>query len=137
VLQNHRQKEVLAALLQPYTNHRFEDVQVAHYQTFQWIFSDAQGVGEGERDNPNWDSLVNWLSTGTGIFLVSGKPGSGKSTFMKFLYEDSRTHIELAKWAGMSPSQAPSSVQKLTQPQQGDRTLVVAKFFFWRPGTEL
>jgi DNA helicase HerA-like ATPase len=36
----------------------------------------------------------------TGIFWIFGKPGSGKSTLMKYLVEDQRTHDLLQKWAG-------------------------------------
>ena len=60
----------------------------------------------------------NWLTSGNGIFYVSGKAGSGKSTLMKFLSNDTRTKEELESWAG-------------------DKTLVFARFFFWNPGTKL
>jgi len=60
----------------------------------------------------------NWLTSGNGIFYVSGKAGSGKSTLMKFLTNDTRTKEELESWAG-------------------DKTLVFARFFFWNPGTKL
>jgi len=48
------------------------------------------------------ESLLNWLSSGTGIFHISGKLGSGKSTLMKYLCEHDNTKLLLEKWAGGS-----------------------------------
>jgi len=42
--------------------------------TFDWVFHDPR-VG-----------LKDWLLDGSGIFWISGKPGSGKSTLMKFIW---------------------------------------------------
>jgi energy-coupling factor transporter ATP-binding protein EcfA2 len=36
-------------------------------------------------------SLSLWLETGTGIFWIQGKPGSGKSTLMSYLKDHSQT----------------------------------------------
>jgi hypothetical protein len=47
------------------------------------------------------ESFISWLSSGEGIFHISGKLGSGKSTLMKFLCEHKHTKVELQKWAGM------------------------------------
>ncbi|KAK1533011.1 uncharacterized protein CCOS01_04994 [Colletotrichum costaricense] len=39
-----------------------------------------------------WDSFVDWLKDGTQkIYWISGKPGSGKSTLMKYIEENSNT----------------------------------------------
>ncbi|KAL1870896.1 hypothetical protein Daus18300_004985 [Diaporthe australafricana] len=62
-------------------------------------------------------NFVEWLRHESCTFWVSGKAGSGKSTLMKFLTEHSRTQQILAEWA--------------------DGDLVIAKHFFWRPGTPL
>ncbi|RHZ67684.1 hypothetical protein CDV55_107910 [Aspergillus turcosus] len=63
-------------------------------------------------------SFLSWLEYGHGIFHISGKLGSGKSTLMKFLYTDARTQEMLRKWAGSG-------------------TLVMGSFFFWKPGSQL
>jgi hypothetical protein len=47
------------------------------------------------------EPLTHWLSSGNGIYHISGKLGSGKSTLMKFLCEHKRTKAELQNWAGM------------------------------------
>jgi hypothetical protein len=63
--------------------------------------------------------LRSWLKDdGDNVFWVTGKPGSGKSTFMKFLRDHDGTDILLREWAG-------------------DDLLIVADHFFWLPGTQL
>ncbi|KAK3304949.1 uncharacterized protein B0T15DRAFT_256211 [Chaetomium strumarium] len=56
--------------------------------------------------------FMSWLRSGYHIFHVSGKAGSGKSTSMKFLYNDVRTKAALEEWAG-------------------SKKLVMAHFYFW------
>jgi len=100
---------------------RYEAVDQAYLETLKWIFQDD------ERDNnstSNSDSSVesgfpyadtgmeeehkaqarrlflSWLSSGEGIFHFSGKLGSGKSTLMKYLCENTCTRSLLMKWAG-------------------------------------
>jgi hypothetical protein len=70
----------------------------------------GQPKGEEEEEDQDEDeaksyareSLLNWLSSGAGIFHVSGKLGSGKSTLMKYLCEHDNTKLLLEKWAGGS-----------------------------------
>ncbi|KAH0536518.1 hypothetical protein FGG08_006614 [Glutinoglossum americanum] len=92
---------------------RFDHVDEAHFKTFRWIFDESQAKSS---DHPNRVSFVNWLADGTEIFHISGKLGSGKSTLMKFLCEHDRTTQLLNEWAGK------------------EKTLIVARFFFWRAG---
>lgn len=58
-------------------------------------------------------TLLDWLSTGNGIFHISGKAGSGKSTIMKLVAGHAKTQEELKRWAGQN-------------------TLIFASFFAWR-----
>jgi hypothetical protein len=63
--------------------------------------------------------LLSWLENKTSEpFVVTGKPGSGKSTFMKFIASHEQTRQALASWAG-------------------DKKLLVAKSYFWNPGSLL
>ncbi|KAH6844755.1 hypothetical protein B0I37DRAFT_378201 [Chaetomium sp. MPI-CAGE-AT-0009] len=62
--------------------------------------------------------FIKWLSSSHGIFHISGKMGSGKSTMMRLLYEHPATKYELNRWAGT-------------------RIPVFANFFFWKPGSKL
>ncbi|KAJ4302647.1 hypothetical protein N0V90_001536 [Kalmusia sp. IMI 367209] len=57
--------------------------------------------------------FVAWLNSGGGVFHISGKAGSGKSTFMKFICNHKRTEAELKTWAGQ-------------------KKLVFAAFYFWK-----
>ncbi|CAJ2508279.1 Uu.00g094650.m01.CDS01 [Anthostomella pinea] len=61
------------------------------------------------------DRLRRWLCNGTGVLHIAGKPGSGKSTLMKFISEHHVTKRLLSEWA---------------EPN----LLVHSKFFFWKPG---
>jgi len=58
-------------------------------------------------------SFLKWLLSGSGVFHISGKAGSGKSTLMKFLYSHGRVMDELRVWAGC-------------------KTLVFGYFYFWK-----
>ena len=61
----------------------------------------------------------NWLEAADDkVFWITGKPGSGKSTLMKFLRDHESTDAGLRKWA------------------DGHR-LLVADHFFWLPGNAL
>ncbi|WAO87525.1 NACHT domain-containing protein [Fusarium falciforme] len=80
---------------------RIDEVHPANVGTFDWILREG--------------SFVDWLSHGHGVFHIAGKPGSGKSTLMRFLCHDSRTQERLQQWAANSH-------------------VVRANFFFWRHG---
>lgn len=83
---------------------RQESVPQAHNQTFQWAFD---------------SHLSDWLRAGDGTFWIAGKPGSGKSTFMKFIVNQPQTRQLLATWAG------PTAM------------LAIASHFFWINGTPI
>ncbi len=84
---------------------RLDSVPQAHKDTFQWAFDSR---------------LSDWLrSENSGTFWISGKPGSGKSTFMKFVARHPQTRKLLGSWA--SP---------------GDE-LAIAAHFFWIAGTPI
>ena len=59
--------------------------------------------------------LIEWLERGSGAFWVHGKPGSGKSTLIKFIVEHPRTFSLLRRWAG-------------------GREPMMMSHFFWLPG---
>ena len=89
---------------------RYEDINPAHKRTCEWIYHNNGGS--------HWPSFKNWLENGTGLYWISGKAGSGKSTLMKFLKDDKRMKDALKIWAGNVP-------------------LVISSFYFWNTGTEL
>ena len=95
---------------------RFQDVCKAAEETFKWIFEDPDLVTS---KNPELRiPFLEWLESGSGIFHISGKPGSGKSTLMKFLCQHIATTDALLLWAG-------------------NKTLVFARFFFRNQGKRL
>jgi hypothetical protein len=63
------------------------------------------------------ESFLCWLRSEHGLFYISGKPGSGKSTLMKLLCSEEKTNQELEAWAG-------------------GKILVFTRFFFWAAGSE-
>ncbi|KAB8346320.1 hypothetical protein FH972_023364 [Carpinus fangiana] len=55
-------------------------ISETHPSTFSWVLDDADA------------GLKTWLRSGTGCFWIQGKPGSGKSTLMKYLWKDKKLH---------------------------------------------
>ncbi|KAJ4146220.1 hypothetical protein NW754_001684 [Fusarium falciforme] len=103
-------------------------------QTYRWILEgpdeesslsewttddedDSKG-GFSPRSSPNgdWDSFVDWLESKCHIYWVSGKPGSGKSTLMKFISSNPKTKRLLGNWQ--------SEVQ-------------IFSHYFWKAGSEM
>jgi len=102
----------LDSLHYPEINKRYDTIAEAHKKTFDWIF-DNSSTQRGE-----WSNFVDWLENGQGVYWINGKPGSGKSTMMRFIYDNGRTRHHLATWAkGLK--------------------LALAGFFFWSSGSML
>lgn len=116
------QQHIRKSLAFPDMRGRFDTVETAHYETFLWIFeaesdkqTDEASVGasssDGDKRTENWSDdnqavrkagelFTTWLKSGSGIFHISGKLGSGKSTLMKFLCGHPDTKAKLVEWAG-------------------------------------
>lgn len=91
--------------------HRPEKIEQAYERTFEWIFSTSP-------NNP-WSDFVKWAEGDSEpLYWITGKPASGKSTLMKFIYSHERTHQLLHQWAKR-------------------RKLIVSAFYFWNSGSEL
>ncbi|KAI0403772.1 hypothetical protein F4802DRAFT_607882 [Xylaria palmicola] len=82
-------------------NNRHTSIPHAHHETFRWAFDDSAPA-----------ELVQWLRGNGLLYWISGKPGSGKSTFMKHLSRHHDTIKCLRDWAN------------------GEK-LITADFFFW------
>ena len=77
-------QECLESLNLTETKSRVKNVRKAHEKTFQWVFE------------PETVSFTSWLQEGGNpIYWIQGKPGSGKSTLMKFVMQDERLHTYL------------------------------------------
>lgn len=59
---------------------RFEEIQAEYSSTLKWIY-----------ENKDF-GFIQWLEGDESLYWISGKPGSGKSTLMKFIRKDPRTH---------------------------------------------
>lgn len=71
--------DMLESLCIEETTSRRDQIEPTYSQTFAWIFEESEL------------QFTKWLRKGKGIYWIRGKPGSGKSTLMKFLYLDPRT----------------------------------------------
>ena len=85
---------ILAKLWFRRMDDRIESIKKAHLQTLQWSLDANTRHG-----TTSWDSIPEWLNAGSGIYWMSGKAGSGKSTLMKYLYSDARIPGMLRNWA--------------------------------------
>ncbi|KAI1740912.1 hypothetical protein F4680DRAFT_418099 [Xylaria scruposa] len=76
-------------------NARENQIQPVSTETTTWIFDqrnphpEARGVSF---------QFTEWLEAEDPVFWISGKPGSGKSSLMKFLVSDIRTNEHLSRW---------------------------------------
>ncbi|KAM5354897.1 hypothetical protein ACJ41O_001543 [Fusarium nematophilum] len=125
---------LLKSLKHPDMSARRNQVSHTFSETFEWIFDPTLGVeveddsnssqgkdtdasgDPGSSKEASWDSFVGWLQSPDPIYWISGKPASGKSTLMKFIFSHQRTADLLQRW------------------HPHTRML---SHFFWKPGNEL
>ncbi|KAI1466204.1 uncharacterized protein F4812DRAFT_452075 [Daldinia caldariorum] len=97
---------ILSSLYVPEGDRRFEEIEEKFEDTFDWIY-----------DQPD-PGFSEWLQSGDGLFWINGKPGSGKSTLMKFICGDQRTADLLSDW-------------------RGESSYIIVSFFFHYRGTSV
>ncbi|KAH8746655.1 hypothetical protein BGZ57DRAFT_972296 [Hyaloscypha finlandica] len=87
---------------------RFQRILKAYDRTFDWIFHDKNCQ----------EDFVQWLQSDETLYWITGKPGSGKSTLMKYLSVHPKTTSLLKRWSRETP-------------------MITAWFFFWNSGTDM
>lgn len=139
------QNTVLEALRFQEMEKRFDDIEDAHVNTCRWLLDDSYAPLQRESaatTSKFWSfspasqnytvpllekklpahlqarvRFIDWLKGGRGIFHISGKPGAGKSTLMKYFTGSPELQQYLKSWAG-------------------SKQLVFASFFFWKHGSD-
>ncbi|KAL8784235.1 MAG: hypothetical protein Q9195_009134 [Heterodermia aff. obscurata] len=108
-------QRLLESLFFPEIVSRQEQISDAFEGTYQWIFDlpDSKRVRDAR-----WSNFHDWLENSNSIYWISGKPGSGKSTLMKFIVHEDQTSRLLEIW-------------------KKDGRLIMISFFFWRAGSDL
>ncbi|KAK1754472.1 hypothetical protein QBC47DRAFT_218483 [Echria macrotheca] len=106
------QLRVLESLMDSTLKIRESSICSSHARTYEWMLT--------PRDANIYQNVqfLEWLRDETGVFWVAGKPGSGKSTLMKFVPSDSRTRTALEQWAD-------------------EKRLIIGRHFFWMAGYDL
>lgn len=90
-------------------NPRFTAIETAHRESYHWIWDEG----------PSGPGFVDWLKIGTGIYWISGKPGAGKSTLMKYVYKDDRLKCILSSMNNRQSILVGYFFHELGQPLEG------------------
>ncbi|KAJ4132475.1 hypothetical protein NW754_015292 [Fusarium falciforme] len=104
------QRALLRCLHFASISQRYEEVAEAHRSTFEWIFK------ADKSDETAGSSFPQWLEHGNGVYWLSGKAASGKSTLIRYILDSGRAYEFLGRWAS-------------------GHDLEVFSFFFWNSGT--
>ncbi|OTA91507.1 hypothetical protein M434DRAFT_13110 [Hypoxylon sp. CO27-5] len=137
---------VLRSLRFPAMNERKNNLADSHQSTFKWVFdtddvseegslsdsgsdtsstswvtvsddtSDYMSDDDSDAKYVQWDNFSDWLKSDSDIYWISGKPGSGKSTLMKYIMEHPLTKSALEIW-GTTP--------------------MILSHFLWKPGSNM
>ncbi|TRX88265.1 hypothetical protein FHL15_010832 [Xylaria flabelliformis] len=109
-------KAILPSLFLEDLRYREGAIPEAYESTFKWLFESPRSDVHGQ---PLWSDFQTWLrSSNSDVYWITGKPGSGKSTVMKFVIGHSMLQELLAQWSGPKP-------------------FLLARFYFWNAGTPI
>jgi len=82
--------------------------------TYSWIYHRDPITGNA---TPPWSSFPSWLERPSDpVYWITGKPGAGKSTIMKYILGNAALRPHLEAWSG-------------------DLPLVIASYYAWNAGT--
>ncbi|KAK4893420.1 hypothetical protein LTR27_008316 [Elasticomyces elasticus] len=108
----------LDSLSFPEIDQRRTTIKSGYKGTLGWLFDDWSEMTPTQGRKYPRTSFTSWLHADAGIYWVSGKPGSGKSTLMARIISDPRTADGLHQWAS-------------------GRRVLLLHYFFWKPGKDL
>ncbi|KAK4451291.1 hypothetical protein QBC34DRAFT_424142 [Podospora aff. communis PSN243] len=88
----------------------------AYQETYEWVFEEPSTDRQGTPASQS--GFKQWLSGDSDdIYWITGKPGAGKSTMMKFIVEHPSLKQYLGQWSADS-----------------GRPVMLASFYFWNAG---
>lgn len=123
------QRLVLKSLHFPLIDDRSKRVSDAHKATFEWVFD--QNLAEDQ----HWSSLPQWLASSSSLYWITGKPGSGKSTLMKYICTPADSSTEIIALDNAEQALQSRCVPML-KPWVDTSKLIIGVFYFWCSGTE-
>lgn len=95
---------------------REKSIPKTYASTYEWIFQSPRPSSDGDL---SWSDFSQWLcSTSNEIYWITGKPGAGKSTLIKFIASHEKINALLGKWAGQY-------------------SVTLATYYSWNAGTSL
>jgi Cdc6-like AAA superfamily ATPase len=99
--------------------HRRDQVKENYPETFSWLFKDAQCDDEdGGLEHCKWDSFSGWLLSSDAdlpMYWITGKPGSGKTTLVRYILSSEETPAALSRWKDQA---------------------VIVSHYFWKPASD-
>lgn len=105
---------ILEALFYKSMYDREDEVEKAYGSTFHWVFDESAPKVTGRSEN----RIKEWLQADDmgPIYWITGKPGSGKSTLIEYLFHHKSAAQLLKSWSS-------------------ERSICMAGFFFWTSGS--
>ncbi|KAL9488601.1 hypothetical protein ACSS6W_000878 [Trichoderma asperelloides] len=99
-------------------NARRTEIKIANEATYVSFFKSLEFKKEPTSGSAAvaWANFVKWLQSDEQTFWIQGKPGAGKSTLVKFLFQHENTKKALDKW---------------------NHNSIIVSHFFWKPGNIL
>ncbi|KAG9495689.1 hypothetical protein J7337_012244 [Fusarium musae] len=94
-----------------------EEIDSKSYEPSEMSSNPGYMGDMGDMDNiyDSWFSFNSWLKSDDKLFYIQGKPGSGKSTLVKFILNQDQTRDLIQQW---SPN------------------AIIISYFFWKIGSE-
>lgn len=92
-----KHKEVMDSLWYPEIFDRQQTIKPPSGGTFRWIFDESPPKADPKQDEDTQlqahmrGKFSRWLRNDEPLFWISGKAGSGKSSLMSLIQDDSRT----------------------------------------------